>query len=171
MKHKYLIKYLFIYVVLLVSLFIYLFYRTEKTVVTSMLIHMISLENYAALKANILSALPLNDIIIYSLPEGLWILCITLTSKSYYIRFKNLRIDCVYIPLIFCVGLEFLQLFHITNGRFDLIDIAFCIVFWTLGIFLFNGQTEKHNIFLRPNAQAIVCLGSYCIVYLAHVFK
>lgn len=171
MKQKYLIKYLFIYVALLVSLFIYLFYRTEKTVVTSMFISMISLENYAALKANILSVLPLNDIIIYSLPEGLWILCITLTSKSYYIRFKKLRVDCVYIPLLFCITLEFLQLFQITNGRFDLVDIAFCIVFWILGLLIFNRKTEKQNILLRPSAHAIVCLASYCIVYLAHVFK
>jgi len=136
-----------------------------------MLIRMISSENYAILKIRIRSALPLNDTIIYSLPEGLWILCITLTSKSYYIRLKNLRIDCVYIPLLFCITLEFLQLFHITNGQFDLIDIAFCILFWILGIFLFNDKTEQQNILLRPNVQAIVCLASYCIVYLAHVFK
>lgn len=164
-------KYILIYLVLLFSLFIYLFYRTEKTVATNLFIRIVSPGTYAVLKARILTVLPLNNMIVYSLPEGLWVFCITLTSKPYYLSLKGRRINCVYMPLIFCFTLEFFQLFHITNGRFDFIDIAFCIVFWILGRFMFQDKAGRQNIFLSRDAQSAVCLASYCIVYLAHVFK
>lgn len=164
-------KYILICVALLISLFIYLFYRTNVTVVNEIFIRMLSLDTYIRLKAQIVQVLPLNDMVIYSLPEGLWIFCITLTSKPYYIRLYNRRIDCIFIPLIFCVGLEILQLFHITNGRFDFMDIGVSVIFWILGGYILNDKPEKQNILTRPNSKTIICLASYCIVYLAHVWK
>jgi hypothetical protein len=164
-------KYIFICAALLISLFIYLFYRTGRTVVNEIFIRMISLAAYTSLKAHIVKGLPLNNIVIYSLPEGLWVFCITLTSKSYFIRLNNWRVDCVFIPLISCIGLEILQLFHITNGRFDFMDIGASVVFWIAGNYIFNDGSEKQDIFTRPNPKMIVCLASYCIVYLAHVVK
>jgi hypothetical protein len=164
-------KYIFICGALLISLFIYLFYRTERTVATNIFIKIVSFDTYAALKASIVNVLPLNNIVIYSLPEGLWVLCITLTSKSYYISLRNWRFDCIFIPLIFCFTLEILQLFHITNGRFDLMDIGFCIVFWILGSLILRDKVEKQNIVTWPNSKSFVCLASYGIVYLSHVFN
>lgn len=164
-------KYIFICISLLISLFIYLFYRTERTVVNEIVIRVISLATYARLKAYIVTVLPLNNMIIYSLPEGLWVFCITLTSKPYYITRNNWRIDGMFIPLIFCVSLEILQLFHIANGRFDFMDIGVSVVFWLLGSYIVSDKCEKQDIFTRPNSKTIVCLASYCIVYLAHVFK
>lgn len=164
-------KYILIYLLLLVSLFIYLFYRTEKTLVTSLFIRIVSPETYAELKTNILAALPLNNVLIYSLPEGLWVFCITLTSKPYYIKVYKLRIQCLYMPLIFCFSLEIFQLFNITNGRFDFMDLLFCLVFWALGRFLFRDKAGQYNLFSSRDVQSVVCLASYSIVYLAHVFN
>ena len=164
-------KYLLICISLFAALFIYLFYRTGRTLVNEMLVHVISLDTYVRLKANIVSALPLSDTIIYSLPEALWIFCITLTSKPYYIKLNKRRFDCKFIPLIFCVGLEMLQLFHITRGRFDFMDIGLSVIFWILGGFVLKDKAEKRNIFTRPDANMVICLASYTIVYLAHVFK
>ncbi|MDQ8005363.1 MAG: hypothetical protein REI64_11230 [Pedobacter sp.] len=164
-------KYIFIGVALLISLFIYLFYRTEKTVATNIFIQIISYDSFLALKASIVNALPLNNIVVYSLPEGLWVFCITLTSKSYFINIRNWHFDCVFIPLIFCFTLEIFQFFHITNGRFDFMDIWFCIVFWILGILILRDKVEKENILAWSNSKPFVCLASYGIVYLAHVLK
>lgn len=116
-------------------------------------------------------AFPLNDIAVYSLPEGLWVFCITLTSKPYFIRLGNWRLHCVFIPLISCIGLEIFQLFHITNGRFDFMDIGVSVVFWITGNYILNDESEKQDIFTRPNSKMMLCLASYCIVYLAHVLK
>jgi hypothetical protein len=101
--------------------------------VNELVIRLISVEAYTRLKAVIVHALPLNNVVIYSLPEGLWIFCITLTSKPYYIGLNTWRMDCIYIPLIFCFSLEILQLLHVTNGRFDFMDIGIFVLFWLLG--------------------------------------
>ena len=164
-------KYILICLSLLAALFIYVFYRTGRTLVNEMLVHVISVETYTRLKAHIVVAWPLNDIIIYSLPEALWIFCITLTSKPFYIKLNNGRFYCIFIPLIFCFGLEILQLFHITRGRFDFMDIGLSVIFWILAAFVLKDGAEKRNIFTRPDTNMVICLASYIIVYLAHVFK
>ncbi|MVN91118.1 hypothetical protein [Mucilaginibacter aquatilis] len=156
---------------LAVSLFIYLFYRTERTLVNEMAIRLITLDEYRSLKAAIVHFLPLHDIIIYSLPEGLWVFCITIASLPYYVNIGTRRFWCVFVPLIFSVSLELLQLMGITNGRFDLIDIAAVIIFWVAGILTAEQVRPQINLFHRPDFKTVMCVTSYCIVYLAHVFK
>jgi hypothetical protein len=156
---------------LLVSLFIYLFYRTEKTVINALFIQVFSVHEYAALKAAVTNLLPLNEAIIYSLPEGLWVFCITLTSKPFYLQFYNRRVHCTVIPLIFCIALEVLQLLHLTNGRFDFLDIWVSISFWMIANYFFDHKIEKQNIISPINARSMACFLSYGIVYLAHVLE
>ena len=156
---------------LLVSLFIYMFYRTEKTVVNEIVIRIISLDNYLLIKQTVMQLLPLNKLLIYSVPEGLWVFCITLTSKPYYIQQGYLRINCVVVPIICCIGLELLQLLHLTNGRFDLMDILISILCWSLANYFFKYEGEKQNILQPLNLSSMACLASYGIVYLAHVLR
>lgn len=156
---------------LLCSLFIYLFYRTEKTLVNEIVIWLISAPAYTSLKATIVGVLPLNSAVIYSLPEGLWIFCITLTSKPYYITINKRCLNCVYVPMLFCVLLEMLQLIHITNGRFDFVDIGVSTFFWLFARYGISGKFEKKHLLTRVNLRTMLCFTSYGIVYLAHVFK
>lgn len=156
---------------LLISLFIYLFYRTDKTVVNDIFMAVFSRSAYYSLRSAVNQALPLPNLIIYSLPEGLWVFCITLTSKPYYLRVGRLQFNLMYLPLVFSVGLELLQLVHITNGRFDWLDIASAILFWATGMLVLPYQRPLQNA-LRPfTAQSLLCLLSYIIVYFAHVWK
>ena len=164
-------QYAFIIASLLVSLFIYVFYRTEKTVVNELLIHSISFDTYAALKGGMIRFLPLPAFVIYSLPEGLWVFCITLTSKPYYIHQKKLRIQGVIIPILFCVGLEIFQWFHFTNGRFDLNDIVVALMGWLVAVIAFENKADKQNILTPLNANKMVCLVSYGVLYLSHVLE
>jgi hypothetical protein len=154
---------------LVISLFIYLFYRTDKTLVNQIFIQLSSLKTYEALKYSITSSLPLNKYIIYSLPEGLWVFCITLTSQGFYIKFFKRQIDCVLIPPVFAVGLELFQLLHITNGRFDILDITVSLLFWFFALKITHTKASLENVFNAFNFNSVVCLLSYCIVYLAHV--
>ncbi|RVU03011.1 hypothetical protein EOD41_03490 [Mucilaginibacter limnophilus] len=164
-------QYILLSVSLFISLFIYLFYRTEKTVVNELIIRLVSYPVYISLKNFIGSSIPLNNIFIYSLPEGLWVFCITLTSKAYYVQYKNRYFDCTYIPLALCITLELLQLLHVTNGRFDYIDIAIFVLFWVLARYRFCGNNKKQHLLNKPNYSTLVCVISYGIVYLAHVMK
>ena len=132
-------------------------------------IQLSSLKTYEDIKYSITSSLPLNKYVIYSLPEGLWVFCITLTSKGFYMKLFNRQIDCALIPPIFAVGLELFQLFHITNGRFDILDIVVSLFFWFLALKITRTKASLENVFNAFNFNSMVCLLSYCIVYLAHV--
>jgi hypothetical protein len=156
---------------LLASLFIYLFYRTEKTVVNDMLIRLISFDTYSSMKQHVMQFLPLNRFLIYSLPEGLWVFCITLTSQPYYIGVDSRRLQCLFLPIIYCICLEIFQLLHLTNGRFDLMDIETSILFWSIANHFFKYDGEMQNILKPLNLRSFACFASYGIVYLAHVLR
>lgn len=162
-------NYAFVILSLLTSLFIYLFYRTQKTVVNEIFISLLSADKYHALREKISGNIPLNEYIIYSLPEGLWVFCITLTSKFLFIRFGKREVDLVFMPLIFSVGLELMQLLHFTNGRFDFWDIGVSCMFWAIAKYWVKGTHSRQNILQPYTARSFICICSYGIVYLAHV--
>lgn len=164
-------NYFLIMVSLLCSLFIYLFYRTEKTVINQVFGSLVSFDTYIELRKVIACTLPLNNHIIYSLPEGLWVLCITLTSRSLYVKMGRREINLLFIPLIFSIGLELFQLLHLTNGRFDFWDIGVSILFWAVAHYLIKHKSAKQNLLHPLTGTGLICLLSYLIVYLAHVWK
>lgn len=154
---------------LAISLFIYAFYRTEKTLVNQILISIFSRESYLLLKAGITSLLPLHDYIVYSLPEGLWIFCITVTSSFFYLKVRNRKWSLVLVPILVAVTMEIFQLLHLTNGRFDITDILFSTGFWLLALFCTRTNVGKEPLFQSVNIKTVCCVTSYFIVYLAHV--
>lgn len=162
-------QYFLVAVSLLGSLFIYLFYRTDRTLVNAMAKAIFPEDQYFAIRESISSTLPLSSPIIYSLPEGLWVFCISLTSRSFFLKFRRLRLPCIFLPLLFSIGLEFFQLAGITKGRFDPVDIAVSVLFWMLAYFFFSHDGRKQDILASLNLRSSVCFFSYCIVYLAHV--
>ena len=164
-------SYWLIAISLLLSLFIYLFYRTEKTVINQLFISVFSCQTFMQLRQGITSLVPLNEYTIYSLPEGLWVFCITLTSKMFYIKAGNFKIDLLFFPLFFSIGLELCQLLHFTNGRFDWWDIAFSIFFWAIANYIADHKIIQQNALNPFTQKSLICLSSYLVVYLAHVWK
>src|SRR5687767_15096341 len=82
-----------------ISLFIYLFYRSEKTVVNELFILVLSFDTYQTVKNSIVNAVPLNHSIIFSLPGGLWIFCATALSQDFYIKISSHRIQVILVPI------------------------------------------------------------------------
>lgn len=156
---------------LLIGLFIYLFYRTEQTVVNDLAMRIFSTGGYSALRQHVTHLLPLNDFIIYSVPEGLWVFSVTLTSKAYYLKIGRLCLDGIMFPLIISIGLEILQLIQFTHGHFDFMDILASILGWAAARYLINYSPMKYNILQAPDAGRITCLANYAIVYLSYVMK
>ncbi len=163
--------YLIITVALLISLFIYVFYRTENTVVNQLFITIFSLEEYVNAKEMISKALPLNNFVVYSLPGALWVFCITLFSKYFYLPIGEIKINGVFIPIIWAIGLEFLQLLQITNGSFDIIDILSVLFSWLLAYKFINPNFPYQNIFHHFSLRTTMCISTYAIIYLAHVYQ
>lgn len=154
---------------LLFCLFIYLFYRTENTVVNQMAITVFSPSGFRAVKEWVIGFLPLNEFIVYSLPGGVWVLSATLLSSSLFVRLGSMRIQLVLVPFVFAVLLELMQFFHLVAGRFDWSDLSVYLFFWGLGFWL-NGKRESPaNMFSPFTLRSAICIFSYAIVSLAHV--
>jgi hypothetical protein len=152
-----------------ICLFIYLFYRSEKTVVNELLILISSRDTYAAIKIMIMRALPLNELIVFSLPGGLWIFCATALSQGFYMKVWNYKLQVGLAPILFAVGLEVFQLVHLTNGTFDLWDVASYLTGWLLAWYAFRSQRSQQNILSPFTLNGFICLSCFFSVYLAHV--
>lgn len=158
-----------IVIALLVSLFIYAFYRSEKTVVNELIILVLSLETYSQIKSSIINVVSLNNLVVYSLPCGLWIFCVTALAQDFYIIIRNYKIQLFLIPILFAIGLEFCQLIHLTNGRFDFWDIASYTLFWLLAYYSYQFHRTQQNILAPFTIRSFTCLICFLSVYLAHV--
>jgi hypothetical protein len=164
MKRRYSISLAF-----LTSLFIYLFYRSEKTVVNELITLILPHETYVNIKVGIVHAVPLNKLIIFSLPGGLWVFCATALARDFYLRIKIQKIQLSLLPGLFAIGLEFSQLIHLTNGRFDLWDILFYILFWLIASYSKKVDQSQENILSPFTLHGFTCLVCFVSVYLAHV--
>jgi hypothetical protein len=152
-----------------VSLFIYLFFRSEKTLVNELIIRLLSFDTYATMKSSIIQTVPLHERIVYSLPGGLWIFCATALSRDFYMKIKHYKMQVVLVPLAFAIGLECCQLIHLTNGRFDIWDIVFYLLFWLLAVYFFQVRGSQQNILSPFTLHGFICLACFLSVYLAHV--
>src|SRR5688572_22417722 len=123
---------------LLFSLFIYLFYRTDKTLVNEFIIFIFSFDTFAELRTTVKHAIPLNEPIIFSLPGGLWVFCTTILSKDFYMKFLDYKIQVFVLPITFAILLELFQFLKLTNGRFDFWDIGCYLIFWLLAYYSFR---------------------------------
>lgn len=158
-----------VFISLSISLFIYLFYRSEKTLVNELIIVILSFDTYAEIKSSMINAIPMNEVIVFSLPGGLWVFCATALSQDFYMKIRNHKIQVAFVPILFAIGLEFCQLIHFTNGRFDIWDIAFYLMFWLLAYYSFQHHRPQQNILSPFTLRGFICLACFLSVYLAHV--
>lgn len=161
--------YSFITVALLVSLFLYLFYRSEKTIVNQLAIFFLSQNTYASIRFTINQALPLNDSIIYSLPGGLWVFCTTILASDLYLKIQKYQVQITNAPVLFAVLLEACQLLHFRKGTFDLRDVVFYIGFWLFARYAYDSRNDPRDLFAPFSINSIACVASFLSVYLAHV--
>ena len=163
-------QYLWLVPCLMFSLFIYLLYRTEKTGINEIFIWLFSAHRYFEWRNCITHSISLPELVIYSLPEALWVFCITITSKRLFLKIGRLQFELVFAPLLFVIALELFQLFHVTNGRFDFWDIGLSLLFWAMANSGIRDKSNKQNLFAPFDTRSLICALSYLIVYLAHVW-
>ena len=163
------LKSILIWLALLISLYIYLFYRTENTVVNLVFVKLFSLEVYHRIRFFVDSNIRLNNVIIYSIPHALWTFVITMSSYSYQVKVANFIVKLKYVPLFLILFFEGFQYLGILHGTFDWNDVILSVLFWGIAI-AFNYKIEKRFIGSLDKGE-LFCLMSYCIVFLAHVQK
>jgi hypothetical protein len=156
-------------ITLFTSLFIYMFYRTEKTVINELVLMFFSPGAFSHARSMIVKAIPLNDPVIYSLPGGLWVFCTTVLSKDLHIKIDSHLIPMAAAPILFAVGLEVLQLTGLTKGTFDFWDVAFSMAFWLGAYFGYQFNGARQTILSTFARQGFIWLASFLAVFLAHV--
>lgn len=158
---------------LLISLFIYLFYRTSDTVINQIFIYFFSEQGYLILKQHIQNTVHLPQSIIYSLPEGLWIFSLSVSSSNFFIKIKKFQFPLILLPLMIAIAFECIQYLQITSGTYDLWDIYFSLAFWALGLLFWyqKSPTNNESLFTTLSYGNLLCLSNYAIVYLAHVIQ
>jgi hypothetical protein len=152
-----------------IALFIYVFYRTDKTVINQIILLFVSTQKFAFARESVTSALPLPNWVLFSMPEALWVFCATLLSIKLYFKICKLTVSCVYIPIGFAILWEIFQLNNVTNGYFDTTDLLLCTIAFILPICFYNKQSTD-TYFLKPlNIRSVLFIAIFGIVYLSHV--
>lgn len=154
---------------LLASLFIYVFYRSDKTWINEIIKLIFSFDRYASFKDTIRSMLPLHEVIIYSLPGGLWIFFSTALAQDFYVQIRHRKLPMAYVPIVFAIGLELFQLLNLVRGRFDAWDVAFYMLFWLAASSGLPGRASKQDILSPFTVRSFICLACFFSVFLAHV--
>ncbi len=127
--------YLGVFIPLLLCGLICLFFRSSDTYANIIWNDLFSF--------NLSSSWKLNDIIIYNLPSALWVFSITLISFNIKPSItKKLPFSTTLLPLFFIIILEFFQLFNLTNGTFDILDILLPALAWLFAIFLLSRNKQ-----------------------------
>jgi len=90
----------------------------------------------------------------------------TIITFDKKINIFSSEIKLAFLPLVYAIGLEFLQVFNLTNGTFDILDILVVLVFWFLGfIYLKQIPVQMQRLSLSPK----YIVGSYLILFLADI--
>jgi len=88
------------------------------------------------------SSLP--NIIVYSLPDGLWVY--SFTATIFYVwnfKINNWSLLFSSVPVILGIGSELGQFFKIVPGTFDFIDIIFYLFGFILSISILTNQKKN----------------------------
>lgn len=157
LKKKSNLYYAFIIFPLLISLFIYLFFRSENIVVNQILYQLFHI-NLPALSYPLLKGF-----FIYNLPQGLWVFSATLISRNLYIKKFNLA----FFPLVFSFYIEAIQYFHLTNGTFDFFDLLTASISCLLGYFFIPCPYKPQRLMNEFNLRTFSFGCSYLIVFLS----
>lgn len=120
---------------LIMSLFIYTFYRAEETNV-NLLLKYVFHSDFQSIRVHVTQAIPLHSVVIYNLPGALWVFSVTLLVQNLFLRIKHRKIYLIYFPILFVLLLEISQLLRITDGTFDLLDIVISSFFLAIGFCL-----------------------------------
>lgn len=150
------------------ALAIYLLFRPADTLACK-LVSMSFLNDWLLESRAAFSHSPPHSFIIYSLPGALWIFSTTILSKNLSIKIFKFQMPLVLLPIIYGLGAEFIQLFHLTDGTFDYADLSSITAAWLLGAFVYPDR-ESSTIKSFPVLPNLCVIFSYMILILADTF-
>jgi hypothetical protein len=117
-------------------------------------------------KQRIQELLPMPAWIIYSVPGGIWVYVTSVIASKFEKTSVIMYISIFSVPTIYAVGLEFCQLFQLTDGTFDWVDLLFIL----LGVF-FAKHSEQLDLNLNkhPKIQNFALISAFLVLLLSDV--
>lgn len=152
------------------SLLIYIFYRSELTLINQLFSLLIPQSELLQWQNSVQAVFPLPNWVIYSLPEGLWVLVVTLISKEFYFSRQAKNYSLVFFPLVLAIVIELFQFLQITDGVFDWFDLGFSFAFWAIGCFLLPPRFSPVQLKKAQPSRRLVLICSYLVVILSDLF-
>lgn len=90
-------------------------------------------EDFISISREKFSEIPINDFVIYNLPNGLWITSLTIFISIIWKDSQNKYFNYYLLTLLGIVTLpEILQFFNFINGTFDIVDLMVNFLFFLI---------------------------------------
>lgn len=153
---------------LMSCLFAYVVYRTDRTIVNILLDHITS-GKASPVRTWLRSHISLPEWCIYSLPEALWVFSAALVSRRLYAVIGEKRFYLSWMPLVYAVLLEFLQLAHVMPGSFDIMDLGLALLFSLYAHYGIRCPLPQQHVFGLLNYRTFFLVYVYALVFLSHV--
>lgn len=146
---------------LLISFYLYAFYRSEQTVINILLSQTLPNHLYETLRHQVNLLLPLPDVLIGRIPAGFWILGSSLLSHDCVLILDQFELRLAWVPPLVALLIEIAQYFHLTDGTFDPWDV----VTIAIAAFIATWSTKRLSSPAFP-APWNWCFGAACLVIL-----
>ena len=164
----------FIVMPVVISGSIYLFFRTSDTVIYQVFQTLFSSNNLDYIRTFLQHNLTTTPgWCIYNLPGGLWVFafanfCFLLLNKETKKYYKTILV----LLLGIVISLEVFQMFNLTDGRFDTMDIVFYLIasLSSLLIGSIRIQKLKYQPILRSDKKPFYALGFTICLYCASIY-
>jgi hypothetical protein len=164
------INYSLVFIFLSACLFIYIFYRPEGTLVNIVLSDIFPNESLLSLKKYVTNVLPLHELIVYSLPAGLWVFSASILARNLRLRLFKKQINLEWFPMAFALWLEFWQYFGIVKGRFDVADIFIVLIFGFMALVAHRPMQLSPRMLFPFHRRSAAFMIVFVCVFLGHVF-
>ena len=159
-------RYILIAMAMLLGLYLYFMYRSQDTIVNALLAKLGARE-FPFLMNIWHKHYAIPQWCMYSLPEGLWVFSATLLSIRLEFPIRENRIHLKYLPFLFAMLVELVQVLGITNGQFDWLDIFVSFIFTVLALII-PSKEQKKNAIESKEFWLLVLI--YAMVYLSDVW-
>ena len=159
-------RYVLIAMSMLLGLYLYFMYRSQDTIVNA-LFAKLGAREFPFLMNIWHKHYAIPQWCMYSLPEGLWVFSATLLSIRLEFPIREKRIHLKYLPFLFVMLVEFVQVLGITNGQFDWLDIFVSFIFTVLALIIPSKEQKKNAI---ESKEFWLLILIYAMVYLSDVW-
>lgn len=148
---------------LVFSLFIYIVYRPDTTLINVFLLEIFEVQTVHDVRLVLSATFQPSSFVVHSLPGGLWIMSITTLIMGAFDTQATLKKGILVLPLLYGIGLEICQKNHWTDGTFDWMDVWIVPIAWLCGVLL-GGVLFKQKPLPYHLGVGLVALGFLSLI-------